>query len=123
MARCGTARCRALRAIEQAVREHRKGLLLDDRQNVASRQQQVLLAVVLDLGAAVLAVNHDVPDLDVQRDALFAILVEATGANCQDGTLLGLLLGGIRNDQARSSGLLGLERLDQNAVLEWLDGD
>ena len=98
-------------------------LLLDDGEHVACGQQEVLLAVVLHLGAAVLAVDHDVADLDVERDALLAILVEATGTDGQDLALLGLLLGRVRDNEAGSSGLLGVEGLDQNAVLERLDGD
>ena len=38
-------------------------------------------------------------------------------------TLLGLLLGGVRDDQAGGRGLLGFERADDNAVFEWLDAD
>src|SRR5690242_16091844 len=41
------------------------GLLLDDREDVARGQHEVLLARVLDLGAAVLAVQDDVADADV----------------------------------------------------------
>jgi len=102
---------------------NRRFLLLDDCEDVASRQEQILLAVVLDLGSAVLAVNNDVADLDVERNALLAILIETAGAGRDDGALLGLLLGGVRDDQAGSGGLLGFEGLDQDAVLEGLDVD
>src|SRR5689334_1022782 len=54
-------------------------LLLDDREDVAGREDEVLLVVVLDLGAAVLAVDHDVADLDVERQAL--AVLEAAGAD------------------------------------------
>src|SRR3712207_7546478 len=43
-------------------------LLVDDREDVARRQDEVLVAAVLDLGAAVLAVEDGVADLDVERD-------------------------------------------------------
>ena len=65
---------------------------------------------VLDLGAAVLAVEDDVADLDVERNALGALVVEPAGTDGEDLALLGLLLGGVRDDQAGRGGLLGLER-------------
>src|SRR5690606_40005745 len=97
-------------------------LLLDDREDVAGREDEVLLVVVLDLGAAVLAVEYDVADLDVDRPAL-ALVVDAAGADGDDGALLGLLLRGVRNDQAGRGGGLGLKRLDDDAVLERLESD
>src|SRR5256885_16865680 len=87
----------------------RLALLFDDREDVARGQHEVLLAGVLDLGAAVLAVEHDVADRNVERDAV-AVVVEAAGADGDDGALLWLLLRGIRNDDARGSRRLGLAR-------------
>src|SRR3954464_1471918 len=95
-----------------------EALLLDDREHVAGGEDEVLLVVVLDLGAAVLAVDHDVTDLDVERHALGAVLVEAAGAHREDGALLRLLLGGVGDDEAGGRRLLRLERLDEDAVLE-----
>src|SRR5690606_16126240 len=80
-------------------------------------------APVLDLGAAVLAVDDAVADLDVHGDALVAVLVPASRTYGQDLALLGLLLGGVRDDQTGGGGLLGLDGLDDNAVLERLDGN
>src|SRR6266516_2953202 len=97
-------------------------LLFDDREDVACGQHEVLLAGVLDLGAAVLAVEHDVADRNVERDAV-AVVVEAAGADGDDGALLWLLLRGIRNDDARGSRRLGFVRLDHEAVLERFDAD
>ena len=54
--------------------------------------------------------------------ALVAVLVEATRADGDDLALLRLLLGGVGDDQAGGSGLLGLDGLDDDAVLERLDG-
>src|SRR5690606_8896920 len=71
--------------------QHDSCLLRGDRVYVAVREDEVLLVVVLDLGAAVLAVEHDVADLDVDRHAL-ALVVDAAGADGDDGALLGLLL-------------------------------
>jgi hypothetical protein len=53
-------------------------LLGDDGEDVAGVQEQVLLAVVLDLGAAVLGVDDDVTLGVVQRDAV-AVVVDAAG--------------------------------------------
>src|ERR1700739_1770017 len=107
------------------VRGDRRGgtrcLLGDERQHVACRQDQVFLAVVLDLGAAVLAVDDGVTLRDVQRDTLRAVLVPPAGADCDDGAFLRLLLGGVRNDQTGRGRGLGLVGLDEDLVLEWLD--
>src|SRR4051812_22123204 len=96
-------------------------LLVDDSQHVAGREDQVLLAVVLDLGAAVLAVDHDVAFGHVQWNPLLAILIPAAGANCDDGAFLRLFLGGVGNDQTGRGRGLGLVGLYEDLVLEWLD--
>src|SRR5262245_15027567 len=72
-------------------------LLAQDREHVAGRQDQVLVAVDLDLGAAVLGVDDRVADLDVERHAAVAVLVPAARAGSHDGALLGLLLRGVRD--------------------------
>src|SRR3712207_1510066 len=97
-------------------------LLLHDGEQVASGQHEVLLAAVLDLGAAVLRVDDDVADVHVERHAV-AVVVDAAGAHGDDGALLGLLLGGVRDDQTGGGGGLGLVGLDHDAVLQRLDGD
>src|SRR3712207_1737003 len=97
-------------------------LLLHDGEQVAGGEHEVLLAGVLDLGAAVLRVDDDVADVDVERDAV-AVVVDAAGAHGDDRALLRLLLGGVRDDQAGGGGRLGLVGLDHDTVLERLDGD
>jgi len=96
---------------------------LDDGEDVAGGEDQVVLARVLDLGAAVLGVEHHVADGDVERDPLLALVVEAAGADRDDGALLRLLLGGVRDDKAGRGGRLRLVGLDHDAVLERLDVD
>src|SRR5664280_2029977 len=96
-------------------------LLLHDRQHVPGGQDQVLLAGVLDLGAAVLAVEDGVADPDVERDPLLALVVPAAGADREDGALLGLLLGGVRDHDAGRGGGLGLVGLHHDAVFARLD--
>src|SRR5690606_39193428 len=94
----------------------------DDRQHVASGEHEVLLATELHLGAAVLGVEHLVTDGDVERNAV-AVVVDAAGAHGDDLALLRLLLGGVRDDQTRRGDLLGFDLLDDDAILERLDGD
>src|SRR6185312_12875650 len=94
----------------------------DHGEHVASRENEKVLSAVLDLGSAVLGVDDLVANRDVERNAV-AIVVDAAWAYCDDLALLGLLLRGVRNDEPGSSGLLGLDLLDDNAILERLDGD
>src|SRR3954447_17996442 len=96
---------------------------LDDGEDVTGGEDEELLAAVLDLGAAVLAVEDRVADLDVERDPLLALVVEAARTDREDLALLGLLLRGVRDDQAGGRRLLCVERLDDDPVLERLDGN
>src|SRR6266508_2665211 len=73
--------------------------LLDDRQDVRFLQDQQLVALDLDLGPRVLGVEDDVAGLDLRLDPL-ALVVQAARADGQDGALLRLLLGGVRQDDA-----------------------
>ena len=57
-----------------------------------------------------------------ERDAV-AVVVDAAGTDRQDLALLGLLLGGVRDDETGRGGLLGLDGLDDDAVFERLDGN
>src|SRR2546422_5805410 len=91
-------------------------LLADDGQDVAGRQDQVLVALDLDLGAAVLGIDDRVAHGHVERDA--NPVLEAPRADRDDGALLGLLLRGVGDDQARGRGLVTLVRLHDDPVLE-----
>src|SRR4029077_1771499 len=112
-------RAHALRRLKPPERV--TGLLVHDGEYVARGEHEVLLARVLHLGAAVLAVQHHVADLDVDRHALGSRIVEATRAHRKDFALLGLLLGGVRDHQAGCRRLPGLERTKHNPVFERLD--
>src|SRR5436190_14796796 len=99
------------------------GLLLgsrndgEDAHDVAFLHDQQLLAVDLDLGAGPFAEQNAVADLEVDRDQL-ASFVTATGAHGDDFALRGLFLGTVRNDDAASGLLFGVDALDHDAVVK-----
>src|SRR5256886_8213517 len=94
------------------------GLGLDQHpHNVALFHDEVLDAVDFDLGARPFAEQDAVADLDVDRNEL-AALVAAAGSNGDDLALLRLLLGGVGNDDATSGLRLGIDSLDDNAVVK-----
>src|SRR3954452_15873538 len=115
-------RRRAPRRAERAVGGDGVLLLLDDGEQVAGGQDQVVLAAIANLGAAVLRVDDHVADVDVERDAV-AVVVDATGAHGDDRALLRLLLGGVRDAQTGGGGGFGLVGLDHDPVLQRLDAD
>src|SRR5690625_1621780 len=86
----------------QKVRMALSASPLNDGEHVARREDEQVVAVVRHLGAAVLRVEHDVADRDVERNALLPVFVVPTRADGHDGALLGLLLRGVRNDEPRS---------------------
>src|SRR5205814_10492610 len=88
-----------------------------DTHDVALLHDQQLLAVDLDLGTGPFAEQHAVADLEVDRDQL-AILVTAAGSDRRDFALRGLFLGSVRNDDAASCLLFGVDALDHNAVVK-----
>src|SRR6266478_7249840 len=94
------------------------GLGLDQHpHNVALFHYEVLDAIDFDLGAGPFTEQDAVADLDVDGDEL-AALVAAAGSNGDDLALLRLLLGGVGNDDATSGLRLGIDSLDDNAVVK-----
>src|SRR3954470_4215934 len=96
-------------------------LRLDLGKDVALAKHEQLLAVDLDLRAAVLAVQDLVACGDVERDALLAILVVAALADGQDLALLRLLLGGVGEDDAAGGRRFLLDRLDDQPIAQGLE--
>src|SRR5712675_1272426 len=100
-----------------------RGLLLgggkigENAHDVALLHDQQFLAVELDLGARPFAKQHAVANLEVDRDQ-FASFVAATRADGGDFALRGLLLGTVRNDDAASGFVFGIDALDHDAVVE-----
>src|SRR5437763_3915609 len=85
-------------------------LALDLGQHVGLAEDEELLAVHLDLRAAVLAVQDFVALGDVERRALAGVFIHAAVSHGQDLALLGLLLSGIGQDDSAGSGLHILDR-------------
>src|SRR5688572_25588010 len=91
--------------------------LVEDAENVLLAEDQVLFAVDLHLAARVLAEQDAVAGLDVERE-LLALVGHLAAAHGDDLGLLGLLLGGIGDDDAAVLLVRLLEALDENAVVE-----
>src|SRR5580700_128257 len=89
----------------------------DHAHDVGLLHDEELLAVDLDLGAAPLAEQNLVAGLDVDRGQL-AVFVAAARAHGDDLALLGLLLSGVRNDDAAFRLFLALEATDDHAVMQ-----
>src|SRR5262249_25208862 len=71
----------------------------------------------LDLSTRPFAEQDTVANLEIDRDQL-AALVATTWANGDHFALRGLFLGRVRNDDAASGLLFGLNALDHDAVVE-----
>src|SRR4029077_14604429 len=103
-------------------RAHSGGLLLgidlaQHPHNVALFHDEVIDTVDFDLGARPFAEQDAVADLDVDGGEP-AALVAAARSNGDDLPLLWLLLGGIGNDDATCGLRLGIDSLDDNAVVK-----
>jgi hypothetical protein len=90
-------------------------------QHVGLAEDEQVVAVHLDLRAAVLGVQDLVALGHVQRDALLAVLIPLAVADGKDLPLLGLLLGGVGEDDARGGRLVLLERLDDQPIAQGLE--
>src|ERR1700737_2638898 len=92
--------------------------LPDDCEHFILAEDEVLLAVNLDVRARILAEQDLVSGLDVEGD-LGPVLEDLAVADGDDLALLGLLLGGIGNDDSAFDGLLLFDALDDQAVVQW----
>src|SRR5919109_4631196 len=86
--------------------------LADHREDLVLTEDEVLLAVDLDVGSRVLAEEDLVCGLDVERH-LGPVLEDLAVADGDHLSLLRLLLGRIGNDDAALDGLLLLDAPDQ----------
>src|SRR3954447_17496674 len=93
----------------------------DPGEHVGLAQNQQVLTVDGDLGAAVLAVEHFVALGHVKRDALAGVVTEPAVADREHLALLRLLLRRVGKDDAgRRRGFL-LDGLDDHTIAEWLE--
>src|SRR5438128_5260617 len=92
--------------------------LTDNRQDFVLAENEVLLAVDLDVRARVLAEEDLVSGLDVEGD-LGPVLEDLAVADGDDLALLGLFLGGVRDDDPALDRLLLFDALDDQAVVQW----
>src|SRR5947208_128008 len=100
---------------------HRFSLDLDHAEDVLLAHDEVFLAVELDLRARVLPEQDGLADLHADGHQL-AVVVHLALADGDDLALLGLLLGGVRDDDP-TLGLLGgfCESFHDDAILKWPD--
>src|SRR5262249_18238230 len=89
----------------------------DDGQDFIFAQDQVLLAVDLDVGPGILAEEDLVSGLDVQRQ-LGAVLEDLPVADRDDLALLGLLLRGVRDDDSSLDGLFLFDTTDDQPIVK-----
>src|SRR5215475_11259095 len=91
--------------------------LLKDPHDVAFLHDEVLDAIELDLGARPLAEQDTVADLHIQRHQL-ARFVTAARPYGDDFALRGLFSSAVRDDDAAGALLLGIDALDDDAVVK-----
>src|SRR5262245_26605480 len=89
----------------------------DDGQDFVFAQDQVLLAVDLDVGPGILAEEDLVSGLDVQRQ-LGAVLEDLPVAHRDHLALLGLLLRGVGDDDASLDGLFLFDTTDDQSIVK-----
>src|SRR5215471_16450744 len=87
------------------------------------RVHRLIRWLLLDDGQHVAGGQHEVADAHVHRDALGACVVEPARTDRKNLALLGLLLGGVRDDQAGRGGLLGFERAHHDPVFKRLENN
>src|SRR5580698_10146860 len=96
-------------------------LLQDFGEDVTAGEDEKVLAVDGDLGAAVLGVHDGVTDLDVDGDELARGLGATTGTGGEYLALLWLLFAGVGDDEPGGCRLLGLTGADDDPVLEGVE--
>src|SRR6266536_1163013 len=88
--------------------------------DVALLHDQVLDTIDLDFGPRPLAEQHVVADLEVDWDEL-AGLVASAGTDGDHFALLRFFLGGIGDDNAAGSLLLGFDARDNDSIVKWTE--
>src|SRR5262249_2692770 len=91
---------------------------LDHAEDVVLSQDQVFVAVELNLGPGVFPEQDPVAGFEVDRDPL-AVVEQLAVAYRQNFSFLRLLFGRVRNVQTASHLLLLLQPAHDDAVVEW----
>src|SRR5215470_13109979 len=89
----------------------------DDAHQVFLAHHEELVAVDLDRLAGVLAEQHAITHLDVDRDQL-AVVIPLAGSNRNDFALIGLLSGVVGDNDAGSGFALVVQALDDHAIVQ-----
>ena len=92
-------------------------LLLDDGEDIVLAHDDVILSVELDLAAGVLAEEDAVSLLHLER-AHAPVLEDAAAPGGDHAPLLGLLLGGVGNDDAALALVLLFDALHEDAIVQ-----
>src|SRR5579862_3440881 len=88
-----------------------------DPHDVTFLHDEKFVIMDLHLGAGPLREQHQVADLEVYRKEL-AALIASTRTNGDNLALLGLFLGGVRNDDASGALCLGFDTLDHDTIVK-----
>src|ERR1035437_172959 len=93
---------------------------LDDCQDVLLADDEEFLTVDLEIRARVFRIENPVAFLDVHLLAC-AVIEGLARSDCQDGSLLRLFLGRVRQDDSALGDFLAGARLDDDAITEGLE--
>ena len=95
-----------------------RALASENRENLVFAKDDVLLVFDLDLAARVLADQHSVARVDVHGLTL-PVFLDLSRAHGDDFGLLGLLFGGIGDDDSTPHLLLLLDPSRQDSIVQW----
>src|SRR5882724_3515456 len=99
------------------TRERVRRALSDHAHDVGLLHDQEILAVDLYFRARPFAEQHAIAGLQIDRDQLAALVAPAR-ADSDDLALRGLLLDGVRNNDAALGLLVGIDAADDHAVVQ-----
>lgn len=86
-------------------------------EHVAAGENEQVVSTMGDFGSAVLAVQNNVANFDVECEVLAFVVAPAAWAYGEHGALLWLLFSGVWDNETRCGGLHCFAWLDHNAVV------
>jgi hypothetical protein len=96
---------------------YRLGHSADFHEDFVFAENQVLLIINGDVVSGVLAEQDAVTDFDVEGDAM--ALFHFAGANGDNFTLVGFLLGRVGDDDSTLRGFFLFQSANQDTVMQW----